>query len=186
MRFARRSLLLMAAAAFATVLLGPPSARALEPDKDGWYKTGEGIRKKTVVIVKVDVYSIAHYTRKLPSIKSKWAMSELDADKRFNWTMLRDVTKEQISKALEDAYALNGYKDVTRIKAFMSAFSGELKKGSAVSITYDSAKAKTTVVVAGGGTATVDGLAFMKGTWSIWFGNIDQPKLGDDLIKYLP
>jgi len=40
-----------------------------------------------------------------------------------------------------------------------------------------------TVTVQGGGTATIPGVDFMKAVWSIWFGKIDQPALGDALIR---
>jgi hypothetical protein len=33
------------------------------------------------------------------------------------------------------------------------------------------------------GSATVPGEEFMKATWSIWFGKIDQPNLGDSLLN---
>ena len=41
---------------------------------------------------------------------------------------------------------------------------------------------KATTIVSPAGTATVRGEEFMKATWSIWFGKIDQPALGDSLI----
>ena len=30
---------------------------------------------------------------------------------------------------------------------------------------------------------TITGIDFMKATWSIWFGKIDQKELGDQLLK---
>jgi hypothetical protein len=54
-----------------------------------------------------------------------------------------------------------------------------------VTITYNSATKQTTFWEQGGGTQVVDGLDFMKATWSIWFGKIDQPSLGDALISKL-
>jgi hypothetical protein len=66
----------------------------------------------------------------------------------------------------------------------MSAFSGELKENSYVTISYNSTNKTTTFnVLGGGGSATVSGVDFMKGTWSIWFGKIDQPSLGDAMLS---
>ena len=36
------------------------------------------------------------------------------------------------------------------------------------------------------GSAMVEGVDFMRATWSIWFGKIDQAKLGDQLISKIP
>lgn len=179
---ALRTSALLATAAISAALVTAP-AHALQPDEAGWYKTGEGIRKKSVGPFKVDVYKIVHNTRKLPDQKTKQAMIALDADKRLDWIMMRDVEKAKITEALRDAYKMNGYTNQEKIGRFMSAFSGDLKKGQRVTIDYDSAAKKTTVNVAGAGKASIEGDDFMKGTWSIWFGKIDQPSLGDDLMK---
>ncbi|MGZ3421944.1 MAG: chalcone isomerase family protein [Polyangiales bacterium] len=163
-----------------------PRAHALEKDPEGYYRTGSGIRKKTVAFVKVDVYAIAHYVRDLPKEKSKAAMIALQSDKKFAWRMLRDVDHEKIVEALRGGYAMNGYKDEAKINRFVTAFSGDLKKGQIVSIRYVAATKTTSLSITGGGNASVEGEDFMRGTWSIWFGNIDQRNLGDDLIKELP
>jgi hypothetical protein len=170
--------LLLVAAMIATVT----TARALEPGKDGWYSTGDGIRTKKVAFVSVKVYAISHATKQLPPTKSKQAMIDLDADKRFAWRMLRDVDVDKIQNALREAYALNGYSDGGKIGAMVGAFTHDLKEGTGVTITYDSNAKTTTIHVSGDGSATVPGVDFMKATWSIWFGKIDQPDLGDALI----
>jgi len=72
------------------------------------------------------------------------------------------------------------------IKAQVNAVLDEvhIKEGQFVTITYDSGAKSTTIrVLGGGGSATVSGVDFMKATWSIWFGKIDQPSLGDALIS---
>jgi hypothetical protein len=150
-----------------------------------WQLTGTGTRVKTVVFVDVNVYKISHFMKELPQGKSKKAVIEADVDKKFQWTMLRDVDHEKVVATLKDAFAMNGYTDSGKISKFVGAFSSELKEKSQVSIVYDAAKKATTVTVAGGGTATVEGADFMKAVWSIWFGKIDQPKLGDALISKL-
>lgn len=152
---------------------------------DDWVLTGTGTRVKTVAFLDVDVYTISHYIKGAAPAKSKQAVIDAEIEKKFVWKMLRDVDHEKIVTALKDAYAMNGYSDGGKIGAFVAAFSAELKEGSQVTIRYDAAKQETSVKVAGGGNATVAGSDFMKATWSIWLGKIDQPKLGDQLISKL-
>ena len=161
-------------------------ASALERGKDGWYHTGAGVRVKSIAFVEVDVYEIRHYAKELPAKRSKQAVIELDADKKIEWTMLRDVDAEKMRDALVNGYEMNGFKDKAKIAKFAGAFQGEMPEGSKVSIVYDAANKTTTIAVQGGGKATVEGADFMRATWSVWFGKIDQPELGDAMIKALP
>jgi hypothetical protein len=153
--------------------------------EDGWIHTGSGTRVKTVVLVDVKVYSISHFMKQAPATKSKQAVIDADVDKKFVWTMLRDVDHEKVVQTLKDAFAANGYGDAGNIGKFVGAFSAELKEKSKVTIKYDAEKKATTVSVGGGGSATVEGVDFMKAVWKIWFGKIDQPSLGDALISKL-
>jgi hypothetical protein len=98
------SLLLLAA-----LLLTPWAGRALEPDKDGFFHTGEGIRIKKVAFIHVKVYDIVSLVKQLPPSKSKEAMISLDADKKLAWKLLRTVDSEKIRKSLRESYAKNGY-----------------------------------------------------------------------------
>jgi Chalcone isomerase-like len=170
-----------------TVLLALSSALpalALDKGADGWFHTGDGIRVKTIAFVNFKVYAIGHDMKDLPDAKSKQAVIDLDTTKRFTWRMMRDVDQGKIQNALKEAFAMNGFSDGGRIGQFVGAFNGDLKEGQYVTITYDSgAKATTIRVLGGGGSATVPGVDFMKATWSIWFGKIDQPSLGDALIS---
>ena len=152
---------------------------------DDWTITGTAVRVKTIAFVDINVYEISHYVKGPPPAKSKQAMIDLDAGKKFTWTMMRDVDKEKIQNALKEAFAMNGYTDGGKIGSFVGAFSGDLKEKSHVTIVYDADKKETTVTVDGGSSATVGGVDFMKGVWSIWFGKIDQPKLGDQLLSKL-
>lgn len=176
------ALALLALVAFVAFATG---AWALDCGADGWFHTGDGVRVKKVVFVNFDVYSIGHDMKDLPPAKSKQAVIDLDTDKRFTWRMLRDVEHEKIQHALSDAFAMNNYSDASKIGPFVAAFSGDLVKGAAVTIQYSSAAKTVSVNVQGGGTATVPGVDFMKAVWSIWFAKIDQPSLGDALIKNL-
>jgi hypothetical protein len=81
---------------------------------------------------------------------------------------------------------MNGYTDSAKISLFLHAFSAPLPEGTTVQIRYATATKSTTLSVVGGSTATVPGLDFMQGTWSIWFGKIDQSDLGDALIRRIP
>jgi hypothetical protein len=167
-------------AAFVAAILAVTGAFA-----DDWKLTGSGIRQKKVAIVNVDVYAISHYMKDLPDTKSKQAVIDKDTGKKFVWTMKRDVDQEKIQNALKDAFAMNGYTDAGKIGQFVGAFKSELKEKSTVTIVYDSDKKETTVN-SGSGSATIGGVDFMKAVWSIWFGKIDQPSLGDALISKLP
>lgn len=157
-------------------------ASALERDRDGYFHTGEGIRYKKVAFINVKVYAIDHYMKDLPPAKSKQAVINADVDKRFSWKMLRTVDAEKIRNALREAYAKNGYGDAAKINPFVDALNKELKEGDLVTITYDAAKKQTTIS-SPAGSATVAGEDFMKATWSIWFGKIDQKDLGDSLLN---
>ncbi|HVY48632.1 MAG TPA: chalcone isomerase family protein [Minicystis sp.] len=159
------------------------TALALDKGADGYYRTGSAIRVKTVVLVDVKVYSITHYMKELPPTKSKRAVIDMDTGKKFSWTMLRDVDRDKIVDALKEAFAKNGYGDQAKISRFIGAFSNDLKENQHVTIVYDADSKNTTVTVQGGGSATINGVDFMKGVWSIWFGNIDQKSLGDQLIS---
>lgn len=179
----KRTLLVLVAALVLALFVAAP-ARALDKGADGYYHTGDGIRVKTVAFVNFKVYAIGHDMKQLPDTKSKQAVIDLDTGKRFTWRMMRDVDAAKIQGAIKEAFAMNGFSDAGRIGQFVGAFNGDLKEGQFVTITYDSdAKATTIRVLGGGGSATVPGADFMKATWSIWFGKIDQPSLGDALIS---
>jgi hypothetical protein len=158
------------------------SSWALDASKDGWFHTGDGIRYKKVAFVNVKVYAITHAMKQLPSAKSKQAVIDIDTDKKISFRMLRDVDAEKLQNALREAYQLNGYGNGGNIDRFVGAMSHELKEGQWVHIVYSADSKTTSIRVDGGGTAKVEGADFMKATWSIWFGKIDQPALGDALI----
>ncbi len=174
------------AAALAALLLTLAGLTGVTPARaDDWTLTGSGVRVKKVAFVDVNVYAISHFMKTLPPSRSKQAVIDMDTGKKFVWTMKRDVDQEKIQNALKDAFAMNGYADAGKIGQFIGAFKAELKENSSVSIVYDADK-KETSVSTGSGSATVGGVEFMKAVWSIWFGKIDQPALGDQLISKLP
>lgn len=182
MRIDRRTAL--GFALVATLL--PGAAFAIERDERGWYMTGNGVRRKKVGPFSAQVYSITHFMRDLPPTRSKPAVIAMETDKAFVWKTLRDLDVSQITNALRDAYAMNGYTDKPKIDAFVAAFTKEAPKGTTVQITYAAGPKTTTLKVSGQGTTTVPGSDFMRATWSIWFGKIDQPSLGDELMSKIP
>ena len=168
-------------AALAAVLFAVTSLFA----EGDYVLTGSGIRVKSIAFIDVNVYAISHYMKQLPPAKSKQAVIDMDTGKKFVLTLKRDVDHEKIVEALKGAYAKNGYTDSAKTGQFLGVLKGELKEGSSVTIVYDADKKATTLTATGGGSATVPGVDFMKATWSIWFGNIDQPELGDEMISRL-
>jgi hypothetical protein len=157
---------------------------------DGWIFTGNSVRTKSIGPFTAKVYSIRHDMKERPPTKSKQAVIDANVDKRFTWSMLRDVGSGKIQNALREAFQMNGYNDGGKIGQFVGAFSGEEVKEESngqpsVVITYTAANQTTTIWVKGGKTVSIQGQDFMKGVWSIWFGKIDQPSMGDQLISKL-
>jgi hypothetical protein len=153
---------------------------------DAMIHTGDAVRTKSVGPFTAKVYAIRHDMKEKPATKSKQAVIEADVDKKFTWKMLRDVDSEKIRKALTEALQMNGFNDGARTGQFVGAFKQEeIKENSAVVISYNAAAKNVTIWVQGGGTATIAGQDFMKAVWSIWFGKIDQPSMGDQLISKL-
>lgn len=153
---------------------------------DGMIHTGDSVRVKSIGPFTAKVYAIRHDMKEKPAQKSKQAVIDAVVDKKFTWRMLRDVDSSKIQKALREAFAMNGFGDQSRIGQFVGAFNKEeVKENSAVVISYSAVGKTTTIWVQNGGTATLGGEDFMKAVWSIWFGRIDQPAMGDQLIAKL-
>lgn len=179
MKFTRAKFFSFLAAIAAMVVL---TGTAIAAD---WIHTGSGIRVKTILVVDVNVYSISHFMQERPAEKSKRAVIDADVNKKFECKLMRDIEGEKLATALKEAYAKNNYTDKAKIDKVLGAFPKELKEGQKFSIKYDAEKKATTFTVDGQGSVTVDSVEFMKGTWSIWFGNIDQKNLGNQLISKL-
>jgi hypothetical protein len=168
------------------VVLGLFVSFATSAFADGMVHTGDSVRVKSVGPFTAKVYAIRHDMKEKPPQKSKQAVIDAEVDKKFTWTMLRDVDSSKIQKALREAFAMNGFGDKGRTEQFVGAFSKEeVKEKSAVVITYNAAAKTTTIWVQSGASATIAGQDFMKAVWSIWFGKIDQPAMGDQLIALL-
>jgi hypothetical protein len=159
------------------------SSRALA---DGMVHTGDAVRTKSVGPFTAKVYAIRHDMKEKPPTKSKQAVIEAAMDKKFTCVMLRDVDSKKIQNALRDAFKMNGFGDGARIEQFVGAFNKEeVKEKSSWVISYNAGAKTTTIWVKDGSSANVVGEDFMKAVWSIWFGKIDQPSMGDQLISLL-
>jgi hypothetical protein len=148
--------------------------------------TGSATRIKTVFVVTKSLYTITSSIATAPSAKSPQAMIDADVNKTLDWLTIYDgLPSGKVQDALKDGFHKNGFNDEGRIKQFTGAFSADLAANSRVTIHYD-ATAKATTVTTPSGSATIAGADFMKGVWSIWFGNIDQPGFGNQLVAKLP
>lgn len=153
---------------------------------DGWIHTGDAVRTKSVGPFTAKVYAIRHDMKEKPASKSKQAVIDADVDKKFTWKMLRDVDSKKIQKAMTEALQMNGATDAGKIAQFCSAFKQEeVKENTPVVISYSAANKSVTIWVKDGASATIPGADFMKSVWGIWFGKIDQPSMGDQLISQL-
>ena len=178
-----RKILLLA---FAVVVVAMPiGALAAPPGPDGYFRTGEATQTANHWPFTIDVFSIAHDVKQLPTAKTRQAMIEVEVDKRFVMRMLRDVDADKLRSGLRDGYKRNGYSDSARIDRFLAGLAGTLPKGKAMWITYDAGAMQTRLVVDGGASVTVEGVPFMRATWSIWFGKSKPADVGDALVSQL-
>jgi hypothetical protein len=159
---------------------------------DGWITAGTALRTKTIGPFTAKVYNITSLTKEAPKERSKVGMINADVDKQLLLYMLRDVDADKMKNAMRDAFKMNGYGDGGKIEQFVAAFGKgdvdewEKKNPASVSIYYSAKDQTTTMTVPGHGKASVGGADFMKAVWSIWYGKIDQPAMGDQLIANLP
>ncbi len=179
-------LFVLLGALFALVVSSHARADAPAPDKDGYINTGSGVRTKSIAIITANVYSIRHDMKGPLPARNKRAVIDADVDKKFSWQMMRDVDADKIQNAMKEGFSRNGYSDGGKIGRFTGAFTKEIQKNQGVSISYNATTKATSIWVQGQGSATIEGVDFMKAVWSLWFGNIDQPSLGDALISKIP
>jgi hypothetical protein len=186
MGLTRRSWVGLVFALGASIWLASVDASAVAREANGYYLTGTGVRQKDVGLFSVDVYVISHYMRDLPPTKSRGAVIAADVDKMFALRMLRELSTAQIQGALRASFAENGYDNTAKINAFVAAVGQPLRKGSTITIRYDAASKTTTASTKGRPPVTIPGVDFMRATWSIWMGRIDQDGLGEALIERIP
>ena len=172
----------VSATALLACLLVAPSSQAVEPSRGGWYLTGSA----TKVTASVKDYTLLHEMKALPAVKTKRGVIDADVDKRFSWRLHRDLSCATLKAALRDGFRRNAYTTSATITTFVNACSGTtLKARSTVVIRYVAATKTTTLSVSGMGTTSVVGVDFMRAVWSLWLGNVDQPRLGEALVARL-
>lgn len=179
-----KTMLLSLAPAVASLLTMVAVAWSAPAPQGEWVFTGQGVRVKKIAFMGVKVYRASHEMKRRPSQKSKRAVIEAETDKRITLTMLRDVDRAKLQDAMREGLTANGATDWAKIEEFVGALAADAAEGSTITITYDSS-AKATTIVTSSGRATVAGSEFMTKVWSIWFGTIDQPGLGDEMIAKL-
>lgn len=165
--------------------VGPMLSNRPVEGQVGWIQTGEGIREKSLALVHIQAYAISHWVRARSPVVTPSAMIDLEANKQFTIRMLRAVGTGRMKGMFRDAFALNGYRDKPKIEAFLAALTRDLAKDDQITIAYTPQGATTSISLHGGGTATLQGKDFMRATWSIWFGQSDQPALGESLVSKL-
>ncbi len=162
-----------------------PSAQALEPRRNGWFVTGSATRLDGADGRTKD-YTLVHEMRVLPRAKTKRAVIDAEVDKRFTWRLHRALPCAAVKTSLRDGFARNAFTNTAKISQIANTCSGPtLKAGAQVVIAYAASTRTTTFWVEGMGTASVVGTDFMKAVWSLWLGNVSQPKLGESLVARL-
>lgn len=159
-----------------------------------WVTTGSSLRVKSIGPFTAKVYTITHMMKERPREGSRKGMIEAEVDKQFLLFFQRDVDADKIKNAFREGFKMNGYGDTAKIEQFVGAVGkGDVveydkdKKGPpSISVVYNAKAQATTINVPGHGTATIGGVDFMKAAWSLWFGKIDQPAMGDHLMATLP
>jgi len=164
--------------------LGPCRVEALPKSSDGFYRTGEGIRHKKVVLVDVQVYHATHEMKAIPKPPTRRNIILADVDKRTTITMLRGVDIEDILEGIREGYAMNDYENEEVLRKFLAPLTTDLEEGDTFRIAYDSAT-KSTSLQTRTGTSTIPGKEFMLATWATWFQNHERPELTEALMKNL-
>jgi hypothetical protein len=167
------------------LVFAPRIAAAIDRGPDGYYRTGAATQTANHWPFTMDVFAIWHDVRQPPATKSRQAMIDLDADKRFTMRMLRDLDGDKLRAGLRDGYHRNGFTDDAAIDRFLAALPPRLSNGAALWIVYDAAAGQTRLVVDGGQSSSISGAAFMRATWSIWFGRSKPADIGDALMRNL-
>ncbi len=178
---ARRALLLvLATLAFVLVLAAPGVAAA----EGAWHRTGDGVMRTRVAFIHVDVFAVGHEMKCVPDHKSKAEVAAADCDKRFVWRALRNVDKEDVRDSLLQGYQAVEYRDAAKIERALSIVGSGIREGESITIAYDAATRRTTFSQ-GRGKVEVEGLAFMRATWSVVFANREMTELAAALIRKL-
>ena len=138
---------------------------------------GAGLRRKFIVKVYAGGLYLAAPSRDAAAIVAA------DAPKRVRMVFLRKVSKAQVLDAYREGFEKNSGGPglaalVAKLDRIAAAIPAELREGTEMLVTYVPGEG-TTVVAAGGGTATVEGKEFADALFLNWLG----AKPADDDLK---
>ncbi len=147
--------------------------------------TGYGIRKKTIVLVKVSVYVASHYISAPKDWNPADPMASLkkQAGRALNLSFMRDVSGSKVRGAFMDSLKANGLdpnrKDLSQV---LDAMAIDLVSGNQIGLTalVQPGKSEQTITVTTPkGTAQVKSASVADDIWSMWFGKSDDGGLED-------
>jgi hypothetical protein len=127
---------------------------------------GWGLRKKNFALFSVNVYMVAHY-----------ASSASGLPKTLHIIFLRDVTKEKVVAAYEEALQSNGLDPSSKdLKAILERMNSDRKKGESVILCGASREgAKEMVMVSDSSASSVfEGNMLATRFFKIWFGETPE------------
>ncbi len=138
------------------------------------YLTGAGLRTKTVVIVKANVYVAAHYLDAGVVLDPKEPMKGLAQSKNrvLHLTFLRDLTSDKIKDSFKDALKENGVDTESgAVKKIFSELNFDMKeKGTVALVGSKLADGTEQLLVEGPTQILASGKGLVSLFWTIWFG----------------
>jgi hypothetical protein len=146
--------------------------------------TGAGLREKS--FLKADVYTIASYVEAGADLAPQPAVAicALDAPKRLQMDMRRNVGRDRMQSSLTTAIVAN-VEDRTQIDddlaTFFSFFPDDARKSDTVVFDYVPGIGLTTSLN-GEVKGVIEDFAFVTALWSVWFGR--EPE-DDHLVRAL-
>lgn len=128
--------------------------------------TGVATRKKLII----KVYSVAHYLQKNATGSGLEAIMSDENAKQLTIKWVRNVPAEKIQEGYRESFRNADIQADTNVDTYLSLFNHEAQKGD-VHILRWIPGGKVEVEVNGKNVGTIEGAAFAKGLWSIWFGD---------------
>lgn len=135
------------------------------------YLTGAGIRRKKVVIVTVNVYAAAHYVS-TPKTSTADGVFRSQA-KVMRFTMLRDVSADQLRDAFIESMKVNGV-DIQNDPFWSQLFARlDVSVAAGQVITFAGVtddQGMDHLIISGPKTVTAKGVGIVNTFWRQWFG----------------
>jgi hypothetical protein len=138
--------------------------------------TGAGLRERT--ILKADVYTVVSYVQESAELGADpvAAILTLDAPKRLQMDMRRDVGQGKLESTLTKVIAAN-VGDLSPIAAdlatFFAYFPGDARKSDRIVFQYVPGVGLTTSLN-GETKGVITNVAFVTALWSVWFGRYPE------------